>query len=104
MLPPVYLLPATQLSPLHRLLALRSGTQVSLQYLGPATRRPDAYRDGTLTRGSGAASQGHPRPIGLGSFLNVTTHHGRNCRRSTSGLWIAPKLPAMQTTITHCHD
>ncbi len=75
MLRPACLLPAVRLAPLHGLLTPRSGTEVSLQYLGPATRRTDAYRNGILTRWSGAASQGHPRPLGLWSFLDVTTHH-----------------------------
>ena len=75
MLRPACLLPAARLAPPHGLLTPRSGTEVSLQYLGPATRRTDAYRDGTLTRWSGAASQGYPRPLGLWSFLDVTTHH-----------------------------
>ena len=84
MLRPACLLPAARLAPPHGLLTPRSGTEVSLQYLGPATRRTDAYRDGTLTRWSGAASQGYPRPLGLWSFLDVTTHHG---------LIVRPNLP-----------
>ena len=75
MLRPACLLPAERLSPLHGLLTPRSGTEVSLHYLGPATRRTDAYRDGTLTRGSGAASQGQTSPFGIQFFLSVTTHH-----------------------------
>ena len=55
MLRPACLLPAARLSPPHGLLTPRSGTEVSLQYLGPATRRSDAYRDGTLTRWTCAA-------------------------------------------------
>ena len=75
MLRPACLLPATRLSPLHRLLTSRSGTEISLHYLGPATRRTDAYRNGTLTRRTGAASQGRLSPFGDQSFLSVTTHH-----------------------------
>ena len=76
MLRPACLLPAERLAPLHGLLTPRSGTEVSLHYLGPATRRTDAYRDGTLTRGGGAASQGRTTPFGIQFFLSVTTHHG----------------------------
>jgi len=75
MLRPACLLPAARLAPPHGLLTPRSGMEVSLQYLGPATRRTDAYRDGTLTRRSGAASQAHPYPFGARSLLDVTTHH-----------------------------
>ena len=98
MLRPACLLPAERLSPLHGLLTPRSGTEVSLHYLGPATRRTDAYRDGTLTRGSGAASQGQTSPFGIQFFLSVTTHHacivaGRTCRRATAA-WAACALRA----------
>src|SRR5436309_10897371 len=75
MLRPACLLPAARLAPPHGLLTPRSGTEVSLHYLGPATRRADAYRDGTLTRRSGAASQGRPSPFGVQLCLSVTTHH-----------------------------
>jgi hypothetical protein len=47
MLRPACLLPAARLSPPHGLLTPRSGQEVSLNDLGPATRRSDAYRDGT---------------------------------------------------------
>ena len=70
------LLPAARLAPPHGLLTPRSGTEVSLHCLGSATRRTDAYRDGTLTRGGGAASQGRTTPFGIQFFLSVTTHHG----------------------------
>ena len=76
MLRPACLLPAERLAPLHGLLTPRSGTEVSLHYLGSATRRTDAYRDGTLTRWTGAASQGRTTPFGIQFFLSVTTHHG----------------------------
>ena len=75
MLRPACLLPAVRLAPLHGLLTPRSGMGVSPLCLGPATRRTDAYRDGTFTRWSGAASQGRSSPRGDQSFLNVTTHH-----------------------------
>jgi hypothetical protein len=76
MLRPACLLPAAQLTLPDGLLTPRSGTEVSLHYLGPATRRTDAYRDGTLTRGSGAASRSRSSPFRVQSFLDVTTHHG----------------------------
>ena len=77
MLRPACLLPAARQLPPHGLLTPRSGMEVSLRCLGPATRRTDAYRDGTFTRWSGAASQGRSSPRGDQSFLNVTTHHAR---------------------------
>jgi len=96
MLRPACLLPAERLSPLHELLTPRSGTEVSLHYLGPATRRTDAYRDGTLTRGSGAASQGQTSPFGIQFFLSVTTHHVKNVPgRKTDvndAMWLADLL------------
>jgi len=52
----------------------RSGVEVSLRHLGPATRRTDAYRDGTLTRWRSAASL---RPLGRDTALatgRVTAH------------------------------
>ena len=75
MLRPACLLPSEQLKLLLGLLTPRLGMEVSLPCLGPATRRTDAYRDGTFTRWSGAASQGRSSPRGDQSFLNVTTHH-----------------------------
>src|SRR4051812_33733461 len=75
MLRPACLLPAARQVPPHGLLTPRLGMEGSLRYLGPATRRTDAYRDGTFTRWSGAASQGRFSPRGDRSFLNVTTHH-----------------------------
>ena len=56
--------------------------EVSLRYLGPATRRTDAYRNGTLTRWNGAASQAQSSPFGVRSLLNVTTHHAAHSRES----------------------
>ena len=95
MLRPACLLPAMRLAPLHGLLTPRSGMEVSLLYLGPATRRTDAYRDGTFTRRSGAASQGHPYPLGFRSFLDVTTHHsaivGTSCARTLLNSSTGPK-------------
>jgi hypothetical protein len=55
MLRPACLLPAARLSPTHGLLTPRSGTEVSLHYLGSTTRRTEACQDGTLTRWTGAA-------------------------------------------------
>ena len=74
MLRPACLLPAARLAPPHGLLTPRSGTEVSLQYLGPATRRTDAYRDGTLTRWIGAARSSNPYPLRVQSCLCFVTH------------------------------
>lgn len=79
MLRPVCLLPAVQLAPLRGPLTPRSGTEVSLSYLGPATRRTDAYRDGTCTRWKNAANSGHTFPRGRKNIRRVTTHHGADC-------------------------
>jgi len=62
MLRPACLLSAERLAPVHGLLTPRSGTEVSLHYLGPATRRSDAYRDGTLTRWTCAACSSTTSP------------------------------------------
>jgi len=75
MLRPTYLLPAARLSSPHGLLTPRSGTEVSLRYLGSATRRTDAYRHGTLTRWRSAASGGRAFPLRSRSYRRVTTHH-----------------------------
>ena len=75
MLRPACLLPAERLAPLHGLLTPRSGTEVSLHYLGPATRRTDAYRDGTLTRWTGAACSSTTFPLRVQSHLCFVTHH-----------------------------
>ncbi len=65
MLRPACLLPAARLSPPDGLSTPRSGAGVSPGRLGPATRRSDAYRDGTLTRWRSAASgRAHPSPKG----------------------------------------
>jgi hypothetical protein len=87
---PACLLPAERLSPLHELSTPRSGTEVSVHDLGPATRRTDEYRDGTLTRGSGAASQGQPSPFGIQFLLSVTTHHARTLATAPLGRAPAP--------------
>ena len=77
MLRPACLLPATQLSLLHELLTPRSGREISLHYLGPATRRTDAYRNGTLTRWRNAASE-TPSILRTGfQVFRVTAHHVR---------------------------
>ena len=75
MLQPACLLPAARLAPPHGLLTPRSGTEVSLQYLGPATRRSDAYRDGTLTLWTCAARSSSPSPSRVQSCLCFVTHH-----------------------------
>jgi hypothetical protein len=75
MLRPTCLLPAARLSPPDGLLTPRLGMEVSLRYLGPATRRTDAYRDGTCTRWKSAAwNLQSARESGLGAD-SVTTHH-----------------------------
>jgi len=53
----------------------RSADGVSPDRLGPATRRSDAYRDGTLTRWRSAASGGRTFPLRGQLFRRVTTHH-----------------------------
>ena len=75
MLRPACLLPAARLAPPHGLLTPRSGTEVSLHYLGPATRRADAYRDGTLTRWTGAACSSTASPLRVQPSLCFVTHH-----------------------------
>lgn len=94
MLRPTYLLPAARLSPPCGLLTPRSGTKVSLQYLGPATRRTDAYRDGTLTRWRSAASDGRTYPRREKNVRRVTTHHEddlaqKSRRNHRRGSWLA---------------
>ncbi len=75
MLRPTCLLPAARLAPPRGLLTPRSGAEVSPRHLGPATRRTDAYRGGTLTRWKSAASRGLPCPLQGSGSLCVTTHH-----------------------------
>ena len=75
MLRPACLLPAARLAPPHRLLTPRSGTEVSLHCLGSATRRTDAYRDGTLTRWTSAACSNTPSPSRVQSCFCFVTHH-----------------------------
>ena len=75
MLRPACLLPAARLAPPHGLLTPRSGMEVSLHYLGPATRRSDAYRDGTLTRWTCAACSSSTLPLRVQSNLCFVTHH-----------------------------
>ena len=75
MLRPACLLPAARLAPPHGLLTPRSGTEVSLHYLGSATRRTDAYRDGTLTRWTGAACSSTTFPLRVQSSRCFVTHH-----------------------------
>ena len=92
MLRPACLLPAARLAPPHGLLTPRSGTEVSLQYLGPATRRSDAYRDGTLTRWTGAAGSSSPSPLRVQSRLCFVTHHAGDASSAHNGT--APKTGA----------
>jgi len=68
MLRPVWLLPPKRLS------TPRSGQGDLSPRLGPATRRSDAYRDGTSTRWVCAAE---PAAQGSG-LLAFVTHHGGN--------------------------
>ena len=75
MLRPACLLSAARLSPPHGLLTPRSGQEVSLNDLGSATRRSDAYRDGTLTRWTCAACSSPPSPLRVQSSLCFVTHH-----------------------------
>src|SRR5437867_13180152 len=76
MLRPACLLPAARLAPPHGLLTPRSGAEVSLHHLGSATRRTDAYRDGTLTLWTGAACSSTTAPLRVQSSLCFVTHHG----------------------------
>jgi len=75
MLRPACSLPAARLAPLHGLSTPRSGPEVSLRRLGPATRRSDAYRDRTPTGWRGAASDSRTKPFRARSSCRVTTHH-----------------------------
>ncbi|MCA9640082.1 MAG: hypothetical protein KC492_05280, partial [Myxococcales bacterium] len=83
MLRPACLLPATQLSLLHELLTPRSGREISLHYLGPATRRTDAYRNGTLTRWRNAASETLSILRTGFQVFRVTAHH--SCSLAKAG-------------------
>lgn len=76
MLRPACSPPVARLAPPHGLLIPRSGVRVSLPRMGPATRRSDAYRDGTHTRWSRAASSSRTCPRRSRRFRCVTTHHG----------------------------
>lgn len=89
MLRPACLLPAAQLSPPHGLLTPRSGTKVSLGCLGPATRRSDAYRDGTLTRWTCAACSSSSSPFRVPSSLCFVTHHAGSFSSPTIAALIA---------------
>ena len=75
MLRPACLLPSEQLKLLLGLLTPRSGGQVSPLRLGSATRRTDAYRDGTCTRWTGAAGNSRAFPLRVSLFGCFTTHH-----------------------------
>jgi hypothetical protein len=76
MLRPVCLPPAAQLTLPRGLLTPRSGTKLSLQYLGPAIRRTDAYRSGTLARWRSAACNGLSFSFRSQIARYFTTHHG----------------------------
>ena len=89
MLRPSCLLPAARLAPPHGLLTPRSGTEVSLQYLGPAIRRSDAYRHGTLTRWTCAACSSSSYPLRVQSCLCFVTHHPAIVE---AGFWAATGL------------
>lgn len=75
MLRPACSLPAARLSPPHGLLTPRSDSRVSPGSLGPATRRSDAYRDGTLTRWTCAACSSLSFPSRVQPSLCFVTHH-----------------------------
>ena len=87
MLRPACLLPAARLSPPHGLLTPRSGTKVSLNCLGPATRRSDAYQDGTLTRWTCAACSSPSSPLRVRPSLCFVTHHARMIGRARGTPW-----------------
>jgi len=91
MLRPACLLSAERLSPVHGLLTPRSGQEVSLNDLGPATRRSDAYRDGTSTRWTCAACSSTPSPLRVQSSLCFVTHHtdilSKSGQPSKCGKW-----------------
>ena len=57
------------------------------RYVGPATRRTDAYLDETFTRWKGAASGGRICPRIGRNVRHFTTHHGR------SEYWPVPDHP-----------
>jgi hypothetical protein len=77
MLRPAFLLPAARLSPPDGLSTPRSGTEVSLRHLGPATRRSGAYRGGTCTRWKTAARNRRSVPNTRSVVGPFTAHHGR---------------------------
>ena len=78
MLRPACWLPAARLWPPDGLSTSRSGTGISPVYLGPATRRTDAYRDGTCTHWNRAASNRRRLPLRELFVCHVTTHHARD--------------------------
>src|SRR5690606_21518516 len=81
MLRPACLLPAARLSPPIGLSTPRSGARISPGRLGSATRRSDAYRDGTLTRWRSAACRRVCRRTSAFFLGSVTTHHGRHASK-----------------------
>src|SRR2546427_9130887 len=86
MLRPACLLPVARLAPPGGLLTPRSGTEVSLSYLGPAIRRTDAYRDGTLTRWTGAACSSPASPLRDHSVFCFVKHHAVTVALKHTGL------------------
>src|SRR5688572_7169564 len=79
MLRPAFLLPPAD----GRLSTPRSGHRDLSLCLGPATRRSDAYRGGTLTRWRSAARR-HPP---FRTIVFVTTHHVGNLPRWLDSRW-----------------
>jgi hypothetical protein len=86
MLRPACLLPVARLAPPGGLLTPRSGTKVSLGCLGPATRRSDAYRDGTLTRWTCAACSSPALPLRVQPSFCFVTHHASVAWPVTAGM------------------
>src|SRR5580700_6814788 len=84
MLRPVSLLPVARLTPPGGLLTPRSAVRVSPARLGPATRRSDAYRDGTLTRWTSAARGRARLRLREAPHVFVTAHHGANVAEQRS--------------------
>jgi hypothetical protein len=83
MLRPACFLPAARLMPLGGFLTPRSGTEVSLHNLGSASRRTDAYRDGTLTHWTGTACGSAAFPFRVQSSLCFVTHHYADLQSAT---------------------
>ena len=78
MLRPAFLLPLSE----ERLLTPRSGHRDLSLCLGPATRRSDAYRDGTLTRWRSAARSSRLEPRKAQLFHFFAAHHETSLTRA----------------------